>query len=103
RQLRHAVAVAYPDLLAVARLPDAVEQRRLRLDLDLGAAELAVMAALDLAAELVRHRLLAVADAEHRHLGGEDGGVGGRRLALDHRGRAPGEADAARIEALDPG
>ena len=37
--------------------------------LDLGAAELAVMAALDLAAELLRHRLLAVADAEHRHAG----------------------------------
>ena len=38
-------------------------------DLDLGAAELAVMPALDLAAELLRHRLLAVADAEHRHAG----------------------------------
>ena len=38
---------------------------------DLGAAELAVMAALDLAAELLRHRLLAVADAEHRHAGVE--------------------------------
>ena len=42
-------------------------------DLDLGAAELAVMAALDLAAELLRHRLLAVADAEHRHAGLVDG------------------------------
>ena len=28
RQLGDAVAVAHPDLLAVARLPDAVEQRR---------------------------------------------------------------------------
>ena len=44
----------------------------LGLDLDLGAAELAVVAALDLAAELLRHGLLAVADAEHRHAGVED-------------------------------
>ena len=34
-----------------------------------GTAEFAVMAGLDLAAELLRHRLLAVADAEHRHAG----------------------------------
>ena len=101
RQLRDPVAVAHPDLLAVARLPDAVEQRRLGLDLDLGAAELAVVAGLDLAAELLRHGLLAVADAQHRHVGGEDGGIGGGRLALDHRGRAAGQDDAARVELLD--
>ena len=41
-------------------------------DLDIGAAELAVMAALDLAAELGGHGHLAVADAEHRHAGIED-------------------------------
>ena len=60
--------MAHPDLLAVARLPHAVEQGRARLDLDLGAAELAMVARLDLAAELLRHGLLAVADAQHRHL-----------------------------------
>ena len=37
--------------------------------LDLGAAELAMLVRLHLAAELVAHRLLAVADAEHRQLG----------------------------------
>ena len=37
-------------------------------DLDLGAAELGVVPALDLAAELRRHGLLAVADAEDRHV-----------------------------------
>ena len=40
-----------------------------RQRLDLRAAELAVMAALDLAAELRGHRHLPVADAEHRHAG----------------------------------
>jgi hypothetical protein len=101
RQLGDAVAVAHPDLLAVAWLPDAVEQRRLRLDLDLGAAELAMVARLDLAAELVRHGLLAVADAQDGHVGGKDRGIGGRRLALDHRGRAARQDDAARVELLD--
>ena len=38
-------------------------------DLDLGAAELGMMPALDLAAELRRHGLLAVADAEDRQAG----------------------------------
>ena len=69
RRLGDAVAVAHPDRIALADLPDAVGQRRRYRQLDLGAAELAVMAGLDLAAELMRHRLLAVADAEHRHAG----------------------------------
>ena len=60
-------------------------------DLDLGAAELAMMAGLDLAAELLRHRLLAVADAEHRHAGLVDRGGGERRVLVEHRGRAAGE------------
>ena len=64
--------MAHPDRIALAQLPDAVEERRLRHDLDIGAAELAVVAALDVAAELRRHGLLAVADAEHRHAGLED-------------------------------
>ena len=93
RQLGDAVAVAHPDLLPVARLPHAVEQGRGRLDLELGAAELAVMARLDRAAQLLGHGLLAVADAQHGHLGGEDGGVGGGRGALDHRGRAARQHD----------
>ncbi len=101
RQLGHAVAVAHPDLLAVAGLPDAVEQAGRGLDLDLGAAELAVMAALDRAAQLLGHGLLAVADAQHGHVGREDGGMGGGRLALGHRGRAAGEDDPSWVEGLD--
>ena len=69
RQLGDAVAVAHPDRIFLALLPHAFEQRAVVGDLDLGAAEFAVMAALDLAAELLRHGLLAVADAEHRHAG----------------------------------
>ena len=38
-------------------------------NLDLGAAELGMVPALDLAAELRRHGLLAVADAEDRQVG----------------------------------
>ena len=63
------VAMAHPDRIALPDLPDAVGERRRYDQLDLGAAEFAVMAGLDLAAELMRHGLLAVADAEHRQAG----------------------------------
>ena len=46
---------------------DAVEQPRVAARAHLGVAELALRARLDLAAQLLRHRLHAVADAEHRH------------------------------------
>ena len=68
-QFGHAVAVAHPDRIFLALLPHALEQRRVLGDVDFGAAEFAVMPALDLAAELLRHCLFAVADAEHRHAG----------------------------------
>ena len=67
RQAGDAVAVAHPHRIALAGLPDAVEESAGLDDLDLGAAEFAGMAALDRAAELLGHGLLAVADAEHRH------------------------------------
>ena len=69
----------------------------------LGAAELAVVARLDRAAELLGHGLLAVADAQDGHLGGEDGGVGRGRGALDHRGRAAREHDGLGVELLQRG
>jgi hypothetical protein len=55
--------VAHPDLLAVARLPDAVEQSGGLLDLDLGTAELAVVAALDLATDPLAPPYLVLASA----------------------------------------
>ncbi len=96
-QPRDAVAVAHPHGVPGAFLPDALEQRGVLHHLDLGAAEFAVMSALDLAAELRRHRLLAVADAEHRHAGIENGLRSARRRRFGHRGGAAGEDHAARL------
>ena len=84
RQLGHAVAMAHPHLRALAFLEHAVEQRRLVDDLELGAAELAFVPRLDLAAERRHHGLLAVADAEHGHAGGEHGLRRLRRAGLVH-------------------
>ncbi len=65
-QPRDAVAVAHPHLVARALVPHTVEQPAGLDHLQLGAAELAVVAALDAAAQLLNHGLLAVADAQHR-------------------------------------
>jgi hypothetical protein len=59
--------VAHPDRILLADFPEAFEQRRGLEDLDIGAAEFAVMAAFDLPPIWDAHRLLAVADAENRH------------------------------------
>lgn len=60
------VAMAHPDLMALADRPHAVEKRALLLDLDKGSAELAVIGALGLAAHLHAERHLAIADPEDR-------------------------------------
>ena len=93
-----AVAVAHPDRIALALAPHALEQGRLLGHQHLGAAELAVMAALDHAAELRRHRLLAVADAEDRHAGVIDRGRRQRRALVEHRRRPAGEDHALRAQ-----
>src|SRR5439155_2584663 len=96
RQFRDAVAVTHPHRVTLALAPDALEQGAVLDDLDLGAAELAVMAAFDLAAQLLRHRLLAVADAEHRNAGPVDL-FGSERRVLVEDGRGPArENDALR-------
>ena len=97
RQARHAVAVAHPHRILFALLPDALEQRRVLGDQHLGAAELAVMPGLDLAAELMGHRLLAVADAEHRHARVKQFPRRQRRVLVEHRGRAAREDDGGRL------
>ena len=91
RQLRHAVAMAHPDGKAAALLPHAVEQRAVLQRRHLGAAEFAMMTAFDLAAELGRHRLLAVADAEHRHAGVENALRRAGRALVRDRARPAGE------------
>jgi hypothetical protein len=87
RQPRHAIAVAHPHLRPLPLLEHALEQRRLVDDLKLGAAELAVMPALDLAAERSHHGLLAITDAKDRHAGGEQRLRRLRRAGLVHAGR----------------
>ncbi len=74
-----------------------------RFHLDIGAAELAVVATLDLAAELGGHGHLAVADAEHGHAGIEDQLRGARRAFLVHRFRAAGEDHRFRLHLPEGG
>jgi hypothetical protein len=72
RHLHNLVAMAHPDVqqamaLGAAVVLDAFEQARMATRPDLGVAELPSMSSLDPAAELLCHRLHAVADAQHRH------------------------------------
>jgi hypothetical protein len=93
-QARDAVAMAHPHRIPLAFAPHALEQGRVGDHLDLGAAELPVMALLHLSAELRRHGLLAVADAEHRHPGLEDALRRPRRGVVGHRFRPARQDDA---------
>ena len=81
--------------------PQPVEQPAVVGDLDHGAAELLMLGALDLAAELGAEGLLAIADAEDRQVQLEDLLRGARRLGAGHRGRAAGEDDGAGAEVAD--
>ena len=63
--------------------PEALEQRAVLLDLDEGAAEFAVVGALDdLPPSCTHMRHLAVADAEHRHAGRRRRSAGARGLPM---------------------
>jgi hypothetical protein len=72
RQAGNLVAVAHPDLehamaFRRAEILDVLEQVGVAMGAHLGVAEFAVIAPLDLAAQLHGHSLHAVADAQHRH------------------------------------
>ena len=79
RQRLDPVAVAHPDRVAPARLPDALEQRALRDRLHRCAPELPVVGGPDMGAHLRRHDLLPVADAQHRRARLEQRRMGRRR------------------------
>ncbi len=98
-----AVAMAHPDRMALADCPRVLEQAARPLHLDVGAAELAMVPALDLAAELGRHGHLAVADAEHGNTGVEDQLRGARGAFLVHRFRPAGEDHRFRLHLLERG
>ena len=93
--------MAHPNLVALAPLPQAVGEAAVFGDLDGGAAELLVIRALDLAAELGAEGLLAVADAEDRHPEIEHPLRAARCLRLIHRGGPAGENHRAWREGVD--
>ena len=113
RQPGDAIAVAHPHGVAVALGPEALEQRAVGGDVELGAAELAVVAAFDPAAHLRHHRLLAVADAEHgqaglehpvgRARGAELGDAGGPARQDHGLGLQPLEGVLGAVEGHDLG
>ena len=91
------VAVAHPHRLRAG-------QTRMQVaasDFQLGAAVLAGARAGDGAAERLRHRLEAVADAEHRHAESNIAGSSCGRAVGVHAGRAAGQHDGLRILGLD--
>ena len=108
RDFLDAVAVAHPDVehgaaLAVAVIEQLVEQSARRGHGDLRIPELAVIRAGDAAAELLRHRLHAVADAEHGHARLEHGLRRLGRLRIRDGLGAAGQDDAARAECANVG
>ncbi len=106
RQLGHLVAVRHPDFeqavaLGIDAILDAVEQLGVAVGAHLGEAELALARTLDLAAQLLRHGLHAVADAQHRHAELEDDLRRLPVLGLVHRVRPARQDDASRGEVAD--
>ncbi|CAM2159526.1 Cytosine deaminase [Paraburkholderia tropica] len=97
------VAVAHPHLehavaFRRAEVFDAVQEARVIARAHFGIAEFAQVAAVDLAAELLGHRLHAVADAEHGHAQLEHGLRGTRRVGFGDRIRTARKDDALRCE-----
>src|SRR5689334_24856253 len=100
-RLSDTVAVAHPDLIALARLPHPLEQRARFAYIDQGATELAMVRSFDAAAQLCRHGHLAIADPEDRHAHLEDALRRTRRRVLMHRGGTAGKDDGLGREGSD--
>ena len=91
------VAVAHPHRLGVGQIRMQLPASHFQL----GAAVLTGAGARDGAAERLRHRLEAVADAEHRHAEVEHRRIELRCAVGVHAGRAAGQHDGLRILGLD--
>ncbi len=106
RHLRDFVAVAHPHLQHAvafrrAEILDAFEQARMVARAHLGIAEFAHVTQLDFAAQLLGHRLHAIANAEHRHAQFEHRLRCARRIVFRDRTRPAGQDDALRGEFAD--
>ena len=94
--LGHRVAVGHPHLLGGADLGQPLEQGMLGADVEIGAAELAHVVRGDLAAQLLDHGLLAVADAQDGDAQGPESLGGPRGARVENGGGAPGKDHALR-------
>ena len=99
------VAVAHPDDLVggLARDERSAVGARVAREMHGGGAVLAPAGLRDRAAELLRHDLEPVADAEHGHPELEDARVERRGALLVHAGRAAGQDDARGLPRRDLG
>ena len=97
-ELRHLVAVAHPYLVAFAHIPQAIEQRALLGDGEVGTAKFAAfpgfVAGAHFAAQLVAHHLLAIADAKDRHACSKQHFGRARAAFVGHAGGRAGQDDA---------
>src|ERR1700722_4152068 len=97
RNAGDAVAMAHPDLLAPALVPDTLEQHAVTREIHEGASEFAMLGPRNLATQLIAHGLHAVADAEYRNARLEHRLWGARRSALGETGRTTRQDDPTRL------
>ena len=98
-----AIAVTHPHVqqpmaFGADTILDVAQQRRVAARPDFGVAEFAHLARHHLAAQLRRHGVHAVANAEHRHAQLIDGARRGGRPLHGHGLRSPGKDHAARAK-----
>ena len=99
RKLLGFVAVRHPD---VQRAGETLEEGAVvAQEFDVGVSVLALVAGTDLAAQLLRHEVQAVTDAEHGHSEMQHLLVGRGRVGVIDGRRASGEDDAGGRIALD--
>ncbi len=102
RNGNHVVAMAHPDLIAPPRLPNAIKQSAMINNVNIGAAEFTMIGRLHLAAKLIDHGLLPVADAKDRYAHIENLIGRARRRLADDGGRPSGKDNSRRVKLLEP-